>query len=59
MEVRLQVEPTVAGPAAKHRTTEEIEMLDGGNERMPKVKSGDKYIDYWYQSDIKLFEKLT
>jgi GntR family transcriptional repressor for pyruvate dehydrogenase complex len=46
MEVRLQVEPIVAGLAAKRRTLEDIEMLEGGIKKMPKVKSGDKYVEW-------------
>ncbi len=46
MEVRLQVEPIVAGLAAKRRTPEDIMMLENGIERMPKVKSGDKYVEW-------------
>jgi GntR family transcriptional repressor for pyruvate dehydrogenase complex len=44
MEVRLQVEPIVAGLAAKRRTLEDIEMLEGGIKNMPKVKNGNKYV---------------
>ena len=46
MEVRLQVEPIVAGLAAKRRTPEDIQMLENGIERMPKVKSCDKYVEW-------------
>ncbi len=46
MEVRLQVEPIVAGLAAKRRTPEDIMMLERGIEKMPKVKSGDKYVEW-------------
>ncbi|MCP4577589.1 MAG: hypothetical protein GY846_15040 [Deltaproteobacteria bacterium] len=35
MEVRLQVEPIVAGLAAKRRTPEDIMILENGIERMP------------------------
>jgi len=44
MEVRLHIEPIVAGLAAKRCTPEDIEMLEKGIGNMPKVKSGDRYV---------------
>jgi DNA-binding FadR family transcriptional regulator len=44
MEVRLHIEPIVAGLAAQRRTSEDIKMLERGIRNMPKVKSGDKYV---------------
>ncbi len=44
MEVRLHIEPIVAGLAAERRTPEDIDNLEKGIENMPKVKSGDKYV---------------
>ncbi len=44
MEVRLQVEPIVAGLAARRRTLKDLEMLEKGISNMPKVKSGNKYV---------------
>jgi len=43
MEVRLHIEPIVAGLAAQRRTPEDIEMLDKVVENVPKVKRGYKY----------------
>jgi GntR family transcriptional regulator, transcriptional repressor for pyruvate dehydrogenase complex len=44
MEVRLHIEPIVAGLSARRRSPEDIEMLEKGLGNMPKVKSGDKYV---------------
>jgi GntR family transcriptional regulator, transcriptional repressor for pyruvate dehydrogenase complex len=44
MEVRLHIEPIVAGLAAQRRTPEDIEMLEKGIGNMPKAKSGDNYV---------------
>ena len=44
MEVRLHIEPIVAGLAAERRNPEDIDNLEKGIENMPKVKSGDKYV---------------
>lgn len=43
MEVRLQMEPVVAGLAARRRTLDDIKILEKHIENMPKVNSGDKY----------------
>ena len=44
MEVRLHIEPIVAGLAAQRRTPEDIEMLEKSVENIPKIKSGEKYV---------------
>lgn len=44
MEVRLHIEPIVAGLAARRRTLKDIEMLEEGLMNMPKVKKGDAYV---------------
>ena len=44
MEVRLHIEPIVAGLAAKRATAEDVVMLEKGIKNMPKVKSGDRYV---------------
>lgn len=44
MEVRLHIEPIVAGLAARRRTPKDIEMLEDGINNMPKVKKGDAYV---------------
>ena len=44
MEVRLQMEPIVAGLAARRRSLEDIKTLEKNLENITEVKSGDKYV---------------
>lgn len=44
MEVRLHIEPIVAGLAAKRHTSKDLAMLERGIKNMPKVKNGNKYV---------------
>jgi len=44
MEVRLQMEPIVAGLAAQRRSPEDIEMLEKNVEKVSEIKGGDKYV---------------
>jgi GntR family transcriptional repressor for pyruvate dehydrogenase complex len=44
MEVRLQMEPIVAGLAAQRRSLEDIKILEKNIQNIPTVKSGDKYV---------------
>lgn len=44
MEVRLHIEPIVAGLAAKRRTSRDLAMIEKGIKNMPKVKNGDRYV---------------
>ncbi len=44
MEVRLHIEPIVAGLAAERRTQEDLEMLQKAISNMPNAKNGNKYV---------------
>jgi GntR family transcriptional repressor for pyruvate dehydrogenase complex len=44
MEVRLHIEPIVAGLAAERRDFKDIKNLEKNVENIPKVKSGPKYV---------------
>jgi GntR family transcriptional repressor for pyruvate dehydrogenase complex len=58
MEVRLHIEPIVAGLAAERRDLKDIKNLEKNIENIPKVKSGAKYV-IWNVNFHRLLAKAS